>query len=97
MWSVSETWTAPVAAGSATYTATFERGEDGWWTARVVEVPEATCQAPTLDEAQADIADALALALRLRAKEGREIPSAGRVAIAPVTPARWGRPTSSAG
>lgn len=51
-------------------------------------MPEAISQARTLDEAPVNVAGALALALELRAKEGREIPSAGRVAIAPVTPAR---------
>jgi predicted RNase H-like HicB family nuclease len=85
---VSETQTAPVESDSATYTATFELGEDGWWAAQVVEVPEAISQGRTLDEARASVADALALALELRAKEGQEIPSAGRVAIAPVQPAR---------
>ena len=85
---VSETQTAPVESDSATYTATFELGEDGWWAAQVVEVPEAISQGRTLDEARANVADALALALELRANEGREIPSAGRVAIAPVQPAR---------
>ena len=85
---VSDTQTAPIRSDSATYTATFELGEDGWWAAQVVEVPEAISQGRTLDEARANVADALALALELRAKEGREIPSAGRVAIAPVQPAR---------
>jgi predicted RNase H-like HicB family nuclease len=85
---VSETRTARVESGAATYTATFELGEDGWWAAQVVEVPEAISQGRTLDQARANVADALALALELRAKEGREIPSAGRVAVAPVQPAR---------
>jgi predicted RNase H-like HicB family nuclease len=85
---VSDTQTAPIQSDSATYTATFELGEDGWWAAQVVEVPEAISQGRTLDEARGNVADALALALELRAKEGREIPSAGRVAIAPVQPAR---------
>lgn len=85
---VSETRTAPLKSDDATYTATFELGEDGWWAAQVVEVPEAISQGRTLDEARVNVADALALALDLRAKEGREIPLAGRVAIAPVTPAR---------
>jgi predicted RNase H-like HicB family nuclease len=85
---VSKTRTVPVESGFVTYTATFELGEDGWWAAQVVEVPEAISQGRTLDEARVNVADALALALDLRAKEGREIPSAGRVAVAPVTPAR---------
>ena len=85
---VSDTQTAPIQSGSATYTATFELGEDGWWAAQVVEVPEAISQGRTLDEARGNVADALALALELRAKEGREIPSEGRVAIAPVQPAQ---------
>jgi predicted RNase H-like HicB family nuclease len=85
---VSEMHTAAVEAEAATYTATFELGDDGWWAAQVVEVPEAISQGRTLDEARENVADALALALDLRVREGREIPSAGRVAIAPVTPAR---------
>ena len=85
---VSKTRTVPVESGSATYTATFELGEDGWWAAQVVEVPEAISQGRTLDEARANVADALALALELRVKEGGEIPSAGRVAVAQVQPAR---------
>jgi predicted RNase H-like HicB family nuclease len=85
---VSEMHTKSVEADAATYTATFELGEDGWWAAQVVEVPEAISQGRTLDEARANVADALALALDLRVREGREIPSAGRVAIASVTPAR---------
>ena len=85
---VSETRTAPVEFGAATYTATLELGDDGWWAAQVVEVPEAISQGRSLDEALANVADALALALELRVKEGRDIPSPGRVAIAPVTPAR---------
>jgi predicted RNase H-like HicB family nuclease len=88
MSNVSETHTAPVETQAATYTATFELGEDGWWAAQVVEVPEAISQGRTLDEARNNVADALALALELRAKEGRERPPSGRVAIAPVTPAR---------
>lgn len=70
------------------YTATFELGEDGWWTAQVVEVPEAISQGRTLDEARSNVAEALTLALDLRRSEGREIPSAGRVAVAAVTPGR---------
>jgi predicted RNase H-like HicB family nuclease len=81
---VSDTQTAPVESGSATYIATFELGEDGWWAAQVVEVPETISQGHTLDEAWANVADALALALELRVKEKREILSPGRVAIAPV-------------
>ena len=85
---VSNTHTAAVQAGSVTYTATFELDEDGWWAARVVEVPEAIGQGRTLDEARANVADALTLALELRIKEGQKLPSPGRVAIASVTPAR---------
>lgn len=84
---VSDKQTAQVVSGSATYAATFELGEDGWWAAQVVEVPEAISQGRTIDEARTNVADALALALELRAREGREIPSPGRVAIAPVQPA----------
>jgi predicted RNase H-like HicB family nuclease len=85
---VSKTRTVPVESDSATYTATFELGDDGWWAAQVVEVPEAISQGRTLDEARVNVADTLALALDLRAKKGRDIPPAGRVAVAPVTPAR---------
>lgn len=67
---VSETHTAPVKWDSATYTATFELYEDGWWAAQVIEVPEAISQGRTLDDARANAADALALALELRVREG---------------------------
>lgn len=85
MAAVSET---QIASAGMTFTATFELGDDGWWAAQVVEVPEAISQGRTLDEARANVADALALAIDLRVREGREMPSTGRVAIAPVTPAR---------
>lgn len=71
---VSELQTAPLESDTATYTATFELGEDGWWAAQIVEVPEAISQGRTIDEARTNVADALALALDLRVKEGREIP-----------------------
>jgi predicted RNase H-like HicB family nuclease len=33
------------------YTAIYERGEDGWWVASCLEMPEAITQGETIDEA----------------------------------------------
>ena len=85
MFIVTKTQTASVESGSATRTATFELGTDGSWAAQVVEVPEDQ-PGPHAHEARVNVEDALAL--DLRAQEGREIPLTGRVAVAPVSPAR---------
>lgn len=63
---VSERRTAPVEAGAATYTVAFELGDDGWWAAQVVQVPEAISQGRTFDAARVNVADALALELRVK-------------------------------
>ena len=77
-----------VTIGNATYLATFELGEDGFWAAQVVEVPEAISQGRSLDEARRNVEEALAAALELRTEEGKEIPPGGRVAVAPVSTRR---------
>lgn len=40
-------------------TLIFERGEDGWWTASVAEVPGAFCRARTREEARIGAWDSL--------------------------------------
>ncbi|MGH3086532.1 MAG: type II toxin-antitoxin system HicB family antitoxin [Rubrobacteraceae bacterium] len=61
------------------FTAVFERGEDGWWVAGCVEIPEAITQGETLEEARENLKDAIRLVLEDRREdvdkefEGREI------------------------
>jgi predicted RNase H-like HicB family nuclease len=51
------------------YTAIFERGEDGWWVASCLEIPEAITQGETIDEARENLKDAIQLVLEVR-REG---------------------------
>jgi predicted RNase H-like HicB family nuclease len=78
----------PVMVGDTSYMGTFELGDDGFWAAQVVEVPEAISQGRSLEEAQRNLAEVLGLALELRVAEGTEIPQGGRVAVALVTAQR---------
>lgn len=61
------------------YTAIFERGEDGWWVARCLEMPEAITQGETIDEARENLKDAIHLLLEVRREdaekelEGRDV------------------------
>ncbi len=61
------------------FTAVFERGEDGWWVASCVEIPEAITQGETMEEARENLKDAVRLLLEDRREdvdkefEGREI------------------------
>lgn len=68
-----------------TYTAVLTPGEDGFVCAQVAEVPEAISQGRTLDEAKANVAEALALALAWRRDEGEPLPPPAEVTITPVT------------
>jgi predicted RNase H-like HicB family nuclease len=68
-----------------TYTAVLTRGEDGWICAQIAEVPEAISQGRTLDEAKANVAEALELALEWRRDEGESLPEPTRVTVTPVT------------
>jgi predicted RNase H-like HicB family nuclease len=43
------------------YTAVYERGEDGWWVAGCLEMPEAITQGETIDEARDNLKDAIQL------------------------------------
>jgi predicted RNase H-like HicB family nuclease len=61
------------------YTAVFERGEDGWWVASCLEMPEAITQGETIEEARENLKDAIQLLLGVRREdaekelEGREV------------------------
>ncbi len=68
-----------------TYTAVLTPGEDGWICAQIAEVPEAISQGRTLEEAKANVAEALALALEWRRDEGERIPEPAQVTVTPVT------------
>lgn len=76
-----------LSAGNATvtYTATFSPGEDGWICAQIVELPEAISQGKTLEEAKANVAEALEAAIAWRVAEGEPLPDPGQVTVGPVT------------
>jgi antitoxin HicB len=71
--------------GRRTYTAVLTPGEDGWICAQIAEVPEAISQGRTLDEAKANVAEALELALDWRRDEGEPLPEPAQVTVTPVT------------
>ena len=68
-----------------TYTAVLTPGEDGWICAQIAEVPEAISQGRTLDEAKANVTEALELALEWRRDEGEPLPERAQVTVPPVT------------
>jgi predicted RNase H-like HicB family nuclease len=68
-----------------TYTAVLTPGEDGWICAQIAEVPEALSQGRTLDEAKANVTEALELALEWRRDEGEPLPEPAQVTVTPVT------------
>jgi len=68
-----------------TYTAVLTPGEDGFVCAQIAEVPEAISQGATLEEATANVAKALALALQWRRDEGETLPARAHVTVAAVT------------
>ena len=61
------------------YTAIYERGEDGWWVASCLEMPEAITQGETIEEARENLKDAIQLLLEVRREdaekqlEGRDV------------------------
>jgi len=71
--------------GLITYTAVLTPGEDGFVCAQIAEVPEAISQGRTLDEAKANVIEALELALEWRRDEGEPPPCAAEVTVVPVT------------
>ena len=76
----------PIASeASITYTAVFTPGEDGWICAQIAEVPEAISQGRTLEEAKANVIEALEGALAWRVTEGEPIPAQGQVTVGPVS------------
>lgn len=68
-----------------TYTAVLTPGEDGWVLAQVAEVPEAISQGRTLEEAKANVGEALKLALEWRREEGELLPERAEVRVASVS------------
>ncbi|MDQ3720017.1 MAG: type II toxin-antitoxin system HicB family antitoxin [Actinomycetota bacterium] len=68
-----------------TYTAVLTPGEDGWICAQVAEVPEAIGQGRTLEEAKANVSEALGLALEWRRDEGESLPEPAQVTVTQVT------------
>jgi predicted RNase H-like HicB family nuclease len=71
--------------GPLTYSAVLTPGEDGWICAQIAEVPEAISQGRTLEEATANVTEALELALEWRREEGDALPSPAEVTVTPVT------------
>jgi predicted RNase H-like HicB family nuclease len=61
------------------FTVVLERGEDGWWVASCLEVPEAITQDKTIEEVRENLKDATHLVLEVRResaekqREGREM------------------------
>ena len=70
--------------GQVTYTAALTPGEDGFVCAQIAEVPEAISQGATLEEATANVTEALELALQWRRDEGEALPALGHVTVAAV-------------
>jgi predicted RNase H-like HicB family nuclease len=68
-----------------TYTAVLTPGADGFICAQIAEVPEAISQGRTLEEAKANVAEALELALEWRRAEGELLPAPALVTVVPVT------------
>lgn len=68
-----------------TYTAVLTPGDDGFVCAQIAEVPEAISQGRTLDEAKANVVEALELALEWRRDEGETLPATAVVTVVPVT------------
>jgi predicted RNase H-like HicB family nuclease len=68
-----------------TYTVVLTPGEDGWVCAQVAEVPEAISQGRSVEEAKANVTEALELALAWRRAEGEALPARADVTVASVT------------
>jgi predicted RNase H-like HicB family nuclease len=68
-----------------TYTAFLTPGEDGWICAQIAEVPEAISQGRSLEEARANVTEALELAVEWRRDEGEPLPERSEVTVTTVT------------
>ena len=68
-----------------TYTAVLTPGDDGWICAQIAEVPEAIGQGRAVEEAKANVTEALELALEWRRDEGETLPEPTQVTVTPVT------------
>lgn len=69
----------PRASGETplTYTAVLTQDEDGWFCAQIAEVPEAISQGRTVEEAKANVTEAL----EWRRDEGEELPEHAEVTV----------------
>jgi predicted RNase H-like HicB family nuclease len=63
--------------GPITYSAVLTPGEDGWICAQIAEVPEAISQGRTLEEAKANVTEAL----EWRRDEGEPLPEPAVVTV----------------
>ena len=54
------------------FTAVFEKGENGWWVASCLKVPEAITQGKTIEEARENLKDAIHLVLEVRREDGEK-------------------------
>jgi predicted RNase H-like HicB family nuclease len=70
--------------GAMTYSAVLTTGQDGWICAQIAEVPEAISQGRTVEEAKANVEEALELALDWRRDEGEDLPARAEVTVTPV-------------
>jgi predicted RNase H-like HicB family nuclease len=68
-----------------TYTVVLTPGEDGFVLAQVAEVPEAISQGRSVEEAKANVTEALECALAWRRAEGEALPARVEVTVASVT------------
>jgi predicted RNase H-like HicB family nuclease len=67
------------------YRAVLTPGEGGWICGQSAAVPEAIGQGHTLDEAEANVTEALGAALEWRRDEGEPLPERAQVTVTPVT------------
>ena len=58
--------------------------EGGWIQAQALELPEAISQGRTLEQAKANLADAIAMSLAVRVDEGEPIPPPGQLTLSPI-------------
>lgn len=54
------------------YTAIFERGDDDWWVATCLEMPEAITQGETIEEARENLRDAIQLIFEVRREDAEK-------------------------
>lgn len=60
---------------SRTFTVTVEKGEDGFFVAKCVEIPEAISQGKTKEEAMKNVREAIEAVLEWRQKKAKGKPT----------------------